>query len=146
MSKAFESIPELLSRARTIAVVGLSSKPERASHEVASYLQQHGHRVIPVNPTYAGQSILGEHCYATLTQAAREHGVIEVVQCFRKPEDVLAAAEEAVSIGARCLWMQLGIVNEQAAQLAKKAGMMVVMDRCMKIEHMALTSRPQGAR
>lgn len=144
MSKAFESIPQLLSTARTIAVVGLSIKPERASHEVAHYLQQHGHRIIPVNPTYAGQSILGEHCYATLTQATREHGVIDVVQCFRKSEEIVPVAEEAVAIGARCLWMQLGVVNEAAAQLARKAGMMVVMDRCMKIEHMALTSNPAG--
>nr|WP_217346257.1 CoA-binding protein [Noviherbaspirillum sp. L7-7A]MBV0880657.1 CoA-binding protein [Noviherbaspirillum sp. L7-7A] len=144
MSKAFESIPQLLSTARTIAVVGLSSKPERASHEVAHYLQQHGHRIIPVNPTYAGQSILGEHCYATLTQATREHGVIDVVQCFRKPEEIVPVAEEAVAIGARCLWMQLGVVNEAAAQIARKAGMMVVMDRCMKIEHMALASNPAG--
>ena len=144
MSKAFESIPQLLSTARTIAVVGLSVKPERASHEVALYLQQHGHRIIPVNPTYAGQSILGEHCYATLTQATREHGVIDVVQCFRKPEEIVPVAEEAVAIGARCLWMQLGVVNEAAAQIARKAGMMVVMDRCMKIEHMALASNPAG--
>lgn len=146
MSKAFESIPQLLSTARTIAVVGLSAKPARASHEVAHYLQQHGHRIIPVNPTYAGQSILGEHCYATLMQAAREHGVIDVVQCFRKPEEIVPVAEEAVAIGARCLWMQLGVVNEAAAQIARKAGMMVVMDRCMKIEHMALTSNPAGRR
>ena len=144
MSKAFESIPQLLSTARTIAVVGLSVKPERASHEVALYLQQHGHRIIPVNPTYAGQSILGEHCYATLTQATREHGVIDVVQCFRKPEEIVPVAEEAVAIGARCLWMQLGVVNEAAAQIARKAGMMVVMDRCMKIEHMALASNTAG--
>jgi predicted CoA-binding protein len=138
MQKAFESIPQLLSVARTIAVVGLSNKPDRASHEVASYLQQHGHRIIPVNPTYAGQSILGEHCYATLTLAAREHGVIDIVDCFRKPEDILPIAEQAVAIGARCLWLQLGIVNEAAAQLARKAGMMVVMDHCLKLEHLAL--------
>ena len=138
MQKAFESIPQLLSAARTIAVVGLSSKPDRASHEVASYLQQHGHRIIPVNPTYAGQSILGEHCYATLTLAAREHGVIDIVDCFRKSEDILPIAEQAVAIGARCLWLQLGIVNEAAAQLARKAGMMVVMDHCLKLEHHAL--------
>jgi predicted CoA-binding protein len=138
MQKAFESIPQLLSVARTIAVVGLSNKPDRASHEVASYLQQHGHRIIPINPTYAGQSILGEHCYATLTLAAREHGVIDIVDCFRKSEDILPIAEQAVAIGARCLWLQLGIVNEAAAQLARKAGMMVVMDHCLKLEHLAL--------
>jgi len=137
MSKAFDSISELLFVARTIAVVGLSTKPERASRQVAGYLQQHGHRIIPVNPTYAGQSILGEHCYATLTQASKEHGVIDIVDCFRKPQDILPIAEEAAAIGARCLWMQLGIVNEQAAELAREAGMMVVMDRCLKLEHMA---------
>jgi predicted CoA-binding protein len=141
MLKAFESIPQLLSAARTVAVVGLSIRPERASHQVASYLQQHGHRIIPINPTYAGQSILGEHCYATLTQASKEHGVIDIVDCFRKSEDILPIAEEAVAIGARCLWMQLGIVNEDAARLALKAGMMVVMDRCLKIEHQALLAR-----
>ena len=138
MQKAFESIPQLLSAARTIAVVGQSNKPDRASHEVASYLQQHGHRIIPVNPTYAGQSILGEHCYATLTLAAREHGVIDIVDCFRKSGDILPIAEQAVAIGARCLWLQLGIVNEAAARLARKAGMMVVMDHCLKLEHLAL--------
>nr|WP_314623728.1 CoA-binding protein [uncultured Noviherbaspirillum sp.] len=141
MSKAYESIPQLLSAARTIAVVGLSSKPDRASHQVASYLQQHGHRIIPVNPTYAGQSILGEHCYATLAQVAREHGVIDIVDCFRKSEDILPIAEQAVAIGARCLWLQLGIVNEDAARLAQKAGMLVVMDHCLKIEHQALLAR-----
>jgi predicted CoA-binding protein len=141
MPKAFDSIPQVLSAARTIAVVGLSSRPERASHQVASYLQQHGHRIIPINPTYAGQSILGEHCYATLTQASKEHGVIDIVDCFRKSADILPVAEEAVAIGARCLWMQLGIVNEDAARLAQKAGMMVIMDRCLKIEHRALHSR-----
>jgi predicted CoA-binding protein len=141
MPKAFDSIPQVLSAARTIAVVGLSSRPERASHQVASYLQQHGHRIIPINPTYAGQSILGEHCYATLTQASKEHGVIDIVDCFRKSADILPVAEEAVAIGARCLWMQLGIVNEDAVRLAQKAGMMVIMDRCLKIEHRALHSR-----
>jgi predicted CoA-binding protein len=141
MSKAFESIPQLLSAARTIAVVGLSSRPERASHQVASYLQQHGHRIIPINPTYAGQSILGEHCYATLKQASREHGVIDIVDCFRKSEDIMPIAEDAVAIGARCLWMQLGVVNDDAARLAQKAGMMVVMDHCLKIEHQALLAR-----
>lgn len=141
MPKAFESITELLSAARTIAVVGMSSRPERASHQVASYLQQHGHRIIPVNPTYAGQSILGEHCYATLTQVAKEHGVIDIVDCFRKSQDILSIAEDAVAIGARCLWMQLGIVNENAARVAQKAGMTVVMDRCLKIEHQAVLAR-----
>jgi hypothetical protein len=141
MPKAFESIPQLLSAARTIAVVGLSIKPDRASHHVASYLQQHGHRIIPVNPTYAGQSILGEHCYATLAQVAKEHGVIDIVDCFRKSEDIVPNAEQAIAIGARCLWLQLGVVNEYAARLAQQAGMLVVMDHCLKIEHQALLAR-----
>ena len=81
---------------------------------------------------------------STLTKATREHGVIDVVECFRKPEEIVPVAEEAVAIGARCLWMQLGVVNEAAAQIARKAGMMVVMDRCMKIEHMALASNAAG--
>ena len=141
MPKAYESIPQLRSAARTIAVVGLSSRPERASHQVAAYLQQHGHRIIPVNPTYAGQSILGEHCYATLTQVSREHGVIDIVDCFRKSEDIVPIAEQSVAIGARCLWLQLGVVNEDAARLAQKAGLLVVMDRCLKIEHQSLLAR-----
>ena len=135
MPKAFDSISQLLSAARTIAVVGLSSRPERASHQVASYLQQHGHRIIPVNPTYAGQSILGEHCYATLTQVSREHGVIDIVDCFRKSEEIPAIADDAIAIGAKVLWMQLGIVNDEAARHASNAGLDVVMNRCVKIEH-----------
>jgi predicted CoA-binding protein len=144
MPKAFESIAELLSRARTVAVVGLSARPERDSHEVAHYLQRHGFRIIPVNPTYAGSHILGEHCYASLTQAARDHAAIEVVDCFRKPEDIPTVAQEAAAIGARCLWMQLGIVNEDAARIARAAGMMVVMDHCMKLEHLALHGHDTG--
>jgi predicted CoA-binding protein len=144
MSKAFASIAEVLSRARTIAIVGLSAKPERDSHEVAHYLQRHGFRIIPVNPTYAGSHILGEHCYASLTLAARDEAAIEVVDCFRKPEDIPAVAREAVAIGARCLWMQLGIVSEEAAQIAAAAGMTVVMDRCMKLEHIALHGMDTG--
>lgn len=138
MSKAFESITELLSCARRVAVVGLSAHPERPSHGVAEYMQRHGFRIIPVNPTYAGQQILGEHCHATLTQAAREHGPIDIVDCFRKPADILPIAMEAAAIGARCLWLQLGIVNLEAARIAQEAGMMVVMDRCLKLEHAAL--------
>jgi predicted CoA-binding protein len=144
MSKAFASIAEVLSRARIVAIVGLSAKPERDSHEVAHYLQQHGFRVIPVNPTYAGSHILGEHCYASLTQAAKDNPQIEVVDCFRKPGDIPAVAREAAAIGARCLWMQLGIVSEEGAQIALTAGMTVVMDHCMKLEHIALHGMDTG--
>ncbi|MBK4737081.1 CoA-binding protein [Noviherbaspirillum pedocola] len=144
MSKAYASIAEVLARGRTVAVVGLSARPERDSHEVAHYLQRHGFRIIPVNPTYAGSHILGEHCYASLTLAARENTAIDVVDCFRKPEDIPAVAREAVAIGARCLWMQLGIVSEEAAQIASAAGMTVVMDHCMKLEHIALHGMDTG--
>jgi predicted CoA-binding protein len=134
------SIAELLAQTRTIAVVGLSAKPNRASHEVAAYLQAHNYRVIPINPTYAGTNILGEHCYATLTQAAAvlaEQGIaIEIVDCFRKSEDIPPVVDEAIAVHARCVWMQQGIAHEAAAAKAEAAGLIVVMDKCLKIEHM----------
>ncbi|NHZ34644.1 CoA-binding protein [Massilia rubra] len=132
------SIPTILKDSKTIAVVGLSNRPERASHAVAAYLQQHGYRILGVNPAYAGQEILGVPVYASLAQAAAalEDGArIDVVDCFRTPDAMLALAREAIDIGARCLWMQLGVVNQEAADLAVAAGLDVVMDRCMKIEH-----------
>jgi predicted CoA-binding protein len=139
MTNATASIPALLSDCRTIAVVGLSANPDRDSHEVAAYLQAQGYRIIPINPTYAGTEILGEHCHATLTQAARklsDEGVaIDLVDCFRRPEHIMSITEEAIQIAARCLWMQLGIVNEAAASRAQAAGLVVVMDKCLKIEH-----------
>lgn len=145
MSQNEKTIHGILAASRTIAVVGLSADPDRPSHEVAEYMQRHGYRIVPVNPTYAGTHILGEHCYATLTQAATaasESGSnIDIVDCFRKSEDILPIAEQAIAIGARCLWLQLGVVNEDAARLAQKAGMLVVMDRCLKIEHQALLAR-----
>lgn len=133
-------ISTLLSECKTIAVVGLSAKQERPSHGVARYLQAHGYRIIPVNPSYAGSRILNEHCYPTLTQARNDmvgSGVpIDIVDCFRKSQDIMPIVEEAIAIGARCIWMQLGIVNEEGAQKARSAGLEVVMDRCLKIEHM----------
>jgi uncharacterized protein len=136
-------IRDILSDSRTIAVVGLSSHSDRPSHEVAEYMQRHGYRIVPVNPTYAGTHILGEHCYATLTQAAAalsETGnTIDIVDCFRKPEHILPLAEEAIAIGARCIWMQLGVADPIAAEKAKAAGLAVVMDKCIKIEHRAVT-------
>ncbi|MDB5798823.1 MAG: CoA-binding protein [Paucimonas sp.] len=132
-------IPGILRDARTVAIVGLSDKPERDSYEVAEYLQHHGYRIIPVNPANAGSHILGEHCYATLKEAGRDLGeqgvVVDVVDCFRKPEAVTDLARQAVEIGATTLWMPLGVVNEEAARIAREAGLKVVMDRCMKIEH-----------
>lgn len=133
------TIPQILKDSKTIAVVGMSAKPDRASHGVARYLQQQGYRVIPVNPTYAGQDILGEKVYASLPEAAAAlGGSIDVVDCFRKADDMLPIARDAVAVRAGCLWMQLGVVNQAAADLAAAAGLDVVMDRCMKIEHAAL--------
>jgi predicted CoA-binding protein len=135
-----EAIARLLTDSHTIAVVGLSDKPERASHEVAQYLQEHGYRIVPVNPNLAGTEILGERCYASLTEAGAAlsaAGVrIDIVDCFRKAEAIDPIADEAIAIGAGALWMQLDIVNEPAAAKARAAGLDVVMDHCLKIEHM----------
>ena len=140
MTQANNSIPELLQRSRTIAVVGLSAKPNRPSHEVAHYLQQNGYRIIPVNPMYASTHILGEHCHATLHDAAtalsKERVKIDIVDCFRKSEAIPPLVDEAIAIGAACVWMQLGIINEEAAANARANGIDVVMDHCIKIEHM----------
>jgi predicted CoA-binding protein len=136
------SIPQILADSKTIAVVGLSNKPERASHAVAQYLQSQGYRIVPVNPTCAGQQILGETVHARLQDAADALAPsgqgIDIVNCFRNPEDIPPLARDAIAIRAGCLWMQLGIENQQAADLARAAGLDVVMDRCLKIEHRAL--------
>lgn len=134
-------IRQILEEARTIAVVGLSPKPERASHEVAAHLQAHGYRIVPVNPSCAGQQILGEQVYASLSEAAAAVGVrIDVVDCFRKSEEIGPIAVDAIAIGASCLWMQLGIENQAAADVAAAAGLDVVMNHCMKIEHAAMAA------
>ena len=136
------TIEQILRAARTVAVVGLSNKPERASLEVASYLQEQGYRIIPINPAYAGQQILGETVYATLQEAAdtlASSGTrIDVVDCFRKSEEMQPIAKDAIDVRAGCLWMQLGIENQVAADLARAAGLDVVMDHCMLIEHRKL--------
>jgi hypothetical protein len=136
------SIAQILHESKIIAIVGLSNKPERPSHEVAAYLQAQGYRIVPVNPSYAGQHILGETVYASLHEAAdalaASGQVIDIVDCFRKPADIAPIAREAVAIRASCLWMQLGIENQASADLARAAGLDVVMDRCIKIEHRAL--------
>jgi predicted CoA-binding protein len=131
---------EVLARYHTIAIVGMSPRPERASHEVAQYMQKHGYRIIPVNPAIAGQTVLGELCYASLTEAsaalAKDNVDIEIVDCFRKSEEIGPIADEAIAIAANCLWMQLGVVNQAAADRAEQAGLIAVMDHCIKIEHM----------
>ena len=136
------SIAQILSDSKTIAIVGLSNKPDRASHEVAAYLQEHGYRIVPVNPSYAGQTILGETVHATLQEAADALAPsgqrIDIVDCFRKSEDIPPIARDAIAVRAGCLWMQLEIENQAAADLARAAGLDVVMNYCIKIEHRKL--------
>lgn len=125
-----DKVRRILKDCRTIAVVGLSAQWHRPSFFAAKYLQEHGYRVIPVNPSY--EAILGEHSYKRLADIP---GKVDVVDCFRKSSEIPALAEEAVAIGARVLWMQLGVENAQARERAEAAGLQVVENRCMKIEH-----------
>ena len=123
----------ILTDNRVIAVVGLSANWHRPSYFAAKYMLEHGYTIVPVNP---GQSeILGQKCYARLAEIPRK---VDIVDCFRKPEDIPPVAAEAVAIGARVLWMQLGVINREAARSASAAGLEVVMDRCVKIEHARL--------
>ena len=126
---------QLLQQYRHVAIVGVSTDPYRPSHFVAIYLQAEGYNIIPINPSYAGQTLLGKRVYATLTEAKAAGEHIEVVDVFRRAEDVPPIAEEAIAIGAKVLWLQLGIRNDAAARKAQVAGLTVVQDRCMKIEH-----------
>jgi hypothetical protein len=139
------TIEQILKSAKTVAVVGMSNKPERASHEVAEYLQAQGYEILPVNPAYAGQQILGRTVYATLQEAAdvlaRDGRRIDVVDCFRKSEDIPPIAKDAIDVRAGALWMQLGIENRAAADLARAAGLDVVMNHCMLVEHRKLEAR-----
>ncbi|MCX8087218.1 MAG: CoA-binding protein [Rhodocyclaceae bacterium] len=123
----------ILENCRVIAMVGLSPKEDRPSHIVARYLMAHGYTVIPVNP--GQREILGQPCYASLREIPVQ---VDLVDVFRKAEEVPPIAAQAIAIGARCLWLQLGIVSEEAARLASEAGLDVVMDRCTKIEHARL--------
>lgn len=124
------AIRQILETAKTVAVVGLSDKPDRDSYRVASYLQGHGYRIIPVNPTV--DEVLGEKSYASVTDIPEQ---VDIVDVFRKPDAVLPLVQEAIDAGAGTLWLQLGVVNQEAAAKAEAGGLQVVMDRCMKIEH-----------
>ena len=126
-------IPELLRTSRTIAVVGLSSKKFRPSYGVAEYMQGQGYRIIPVNPNEA--EVLGEKTYARIEDVP---GHIDIVDIFRRSEFVLPIVESAIRLGAGAVWMQEGVVDEEAAQKAREAGLAVVMDRCILKEHMRL--------
>jgi predicted CoA-binding protein len=130
MNPSDRSIRQILETAKTVAVVGLSDKPDRESYKVAQYLQDHGYRIIPVNPTV--DRVLGEKSYASVADIPEQ---VDVVDVFRKPDAVMPVVQEAIDAGAATLWLQLEVVNQEAADKAEAAGLQVVMDRCMKIEH-----------
>lgn len=134
-----DAMRRLLGEVRTLAVVGLSADDRRPSHFASSYLQKAGYRIRPVNPRYAGEILLGERCVERLEDLG---GEVDVVNVFRRTEEVLPLAHSAIAIGARCLWQQLGVVNAQAHALAESAGLVAVMDRCIKIEHARLMGGP----
>jgi predicted CoA-binding protein len=126
-----DEISELLASARTIAMVGASDRPDRPSYVVMRFLQDHGYRVVPVNPQITGEHVLGEFVWRELAQI----GVpIDIVDIFRRPEMAGDAVDQAIFVGAKAVWMQLGVINEEAAARAEAAGLKVVMDRCPKIE------------
>jgi len=128
-----QGLRRILTRYRTLTVVGLSANWYRPSYFAAKYMLDHGYRIIPVNPTY--QEVLGQRCYPDLRSIPDR---IDIVDCFRKPGEMVPLARDAVAIGAKVLWMQLGIRNDEAARIASDAGLEVVMDRCVKIEHARL--------
>lgn len=126
------SIELCLSDCKTIAVVGLSPKSHRDSYRVSKYMQSQGYRIVPVNPN--ASEVLGERSYATLSEAA-QHAHIDMVNCFRNAEDIPPIAQEAVAIGAKALWLQLGIAHADACVQAENAGLTVVQDKCLMVEH-----------
>ena len=138
MHNDIPQLRQILKSAKTIAVVGLSAQWNRPSYFAAKYMQEHGYRIIPVNPRYAGQGqfptedILGQKCYASLLDIPE---AVDMVDVFRKTEDVLPIAQEAFQIGAVCLWQQLGVENSEASELFLKQGRLSVTNRCVKIEH-----------
>ncbi len=127
------TLRRILSHCRRIAVVGISAEWHRPSFFVGKYLLEHGYTMIPVNPKYA--DVLGQKCYPSVTAAAQDGQDIDLVDCFRRSDDIGPIANEAIAAGAKCLWMQLGVRNDDAAAKARAAGLDVVMDRCVKIEH-----------
>jgi predicted CoA-binding protein len=125
-------LAKLLRETKTIAVVGLSPNSSRPSHRVASYLQEQDYRIVPVNPNC--REVLGETAFPSLLQVPKEI-TIDMVNIFRRPDAVLHIVEEAIQIGARGIWMQEGVIHSMAAQMAERAGLWVVMDRCLMIDH-----------
>jgi predicted CoA-binding protein len=125
-----EEIKEILSNYKVVAVVGISNKPDRDSFRVASFLKERGYKIVPVNPNY--DAVLGEKCYPNLSSIPF---AVEIVDIFRKPEAVPPIADEAIKVGAKAVWMQIGIVNNEAAERLIKNGIKVVMNKCMMIEY-----------
>ncbi|MGC8774310.1 MAG: CoA-binding protein [Chlorobaculum sp.] len=132
-------IASILTKYKHIAVVGISDKPDRASNAVARYLLHAGYTIYPVNPSIS--TVLGLECWPSLSDIpAEKRDLIEIVDIFRKPQDVPPVVDEAIAIGAKAIWMQLGITNEAATEKARKAGLDVVQNRCISVEHMHLVS------
>ncbi len=125
----------LLQQYKHVAIVGVSGDPYRPSHFVAIYLQAEGYNIIPINPRYAGKMLLGKHVYSTLTEAHEAGEQIEIVDVFRRSEDTLPIAQEEIEIGAKVVWLQLGIRNAETGKLVRDAGLEFVENRCIKIEH-----------
>ncbi len=140
MSPSDAQIRQIMETASTIAIVGLSDRPDRDSYQVAEYLQAHGYRVIPVNPTV--DAVLGEQSYARVADIPE---MIDIVDVFRRPDSAVEVVADAIEAGARVVWMQLGVVNQEAARMAEAAGLQVVMDRCIKIEHRRLLGQDPPA-
>lgn len=136
-----DEIADLLAHTRTIAMVGASDRPDRASYGVMKYLQEHGYRVLPVNPQITGEHVHGEYVWRELSQIGEP---IDMVDIFRNSAAAGEAVDQAITAGAKSVWMQLGVVNEEAAARAEAAGLKVVMDRCPKIEISRLNVAPVG--
>ncbi len=132
----WEQLRQILTASKTIAVVGISNKPDRPGHTVPAYLQQQGYRIIPVNPNLT--EVLGEKAYPSLHEIPEP---VDIVDIFRRSEDVPPVVEQAVAIGAKVVWMQLGVINPAAAERARAAGLQVVMDTCIEETHQALRAR-----
>lgn len=135
-------ISELLKSVRTIALVGASDRPDRPSNSVMKFLQEHGYRVIPVNPLITGEHVHGEYVWRELGQIGEP---IDMVDIFRRSSEVGPVVDQAIAIGARAVWMQIGVINENAARQAEAAGLKVVMDRCPKVEILKLGLAPVAA-
>jgi predicted CoA-binding protein len=137
MQSDIQALRRILRENRVIAVVGLSANWYRPSYFAAKYMMEHGYTIIPVNPAYA--EVLGQKCYASLLEVAEKCATkVDIVDCFRKTAEIMPIAEDAIAIGAKVLWQQLGVRNEEAARKAEAAGLDTVMDRCVKIEHARL--------